>query len=159
VKKTVTAIVLVLALAICAVYWWSERLPVMLWAVHAHASEGSKDCGIVRNTSTDDGSVAAQVAIDCAESASQKGQPFFVVFSGVGTDEQISQAVVADSHGNAVQLFYATGSVQRRGLFKSPCHTPLQLFVEEMSPYGFPRLHCAPGPPPNSRISRDFLLW
>lgn len=158
-RAKVVAALLVVLLAAGVVYVWGERLPIMLWAVHAHASKESRNCGTVTNSRADDGSVAGQVAIDCAKSASQHGQPFFVVFSGTGSDAQISQAVVADGQGNAIQLFYGRGEVQRRSLFKSPCEMPLQLSVEEKSPFGFPRLHCAPRPPPNSRVSRDFLPW
>lgn len=82
-----------------------------------------------------------------------------MIFTGHGSDERVSNALVADSDGRIIELFYATGMVTPRGLLKRRCDPHIGLAVEDDSPYGFPRLHCAPWPPREVKISRDFLLW
>jgi hypothetical protein len=138
---------------------WRGNPPVIEWATKFHATHGSTDCGIVTNFDGDNGVLKGRESVKCALSAVEQGRPFFVIFSGHGVDERISHALVSDGRGSAIQLFYGTGMVDQHHISKNRCDVPLKLIVEEKSPYGFPRIHCSPWPPPQSRISADFLLW
>lgn len=119
-----------------------------------HAETGSIDCGTVTNYSGN-----GNTSIQCAQSAREQGRPFFVIFMGHGIDEHTSNALRVDAGGRAIELFHGSGMVTlpQNRVMKHDCDSPVQLLVESRSPYGFPRLHCAPWPP--SQIKRDFLLW
>jgi hypothetical protein len=121
--------------------------------------KGSIDCGTVVNSPVRSAHEEGEIAVNCARQAHEQGQPFFVIFSGHGSDEQISHALISDGKGNAIQLIYGIGMVSTHRLMKSKCQEPLTLILEPTTPYGFPRVHCAPWPPSESDLSTDFILW
>jgi hypothetical protein len=131
-----------------------NRLPWIDIAAHFHSQRGSTDCGHVVAPDYP----AAQAAIQCALTAHEQGQPFVVIFSGHGIDEQISNALVGDSNRSAVELLYATGMVTNSGtLLKHRCAVPAEIELESDSPYHIPRLHCSPWP--HTRFDKDYLFW
>ena len=158
-KKTLAVAVATLSLALLALYVWHDRLPIIAIAVRAHAARGSINCGTVTNIGWINAEDTGNAAIDCAVSASELRKPFYVVFTGYGADTKISHALVSDANGRAIQIFYATGTADRPGLWKSRCDEPLKMIIQEKTSYRFPRVHCAPWPPSQDRLSRDFLLW
>ncbi|HYG99512.1 MAG TPA: hypothetical protein VD837_10310 [Terriglobales bacterium] len=152
-KKRLVILLLTLFVIAVILFRFYDRLPVIECATRFHSAWGSVDCGHV-TTRVGKG---ADAAISCAQFAFRSGRPFTVIFTGSGIDARISNALVVDSKGNGIELFYGTGLVSPGGLVKHRCGTPMRLELEEDSPYGFPRLHCAPSPP--RKINRDFLLW
>ena len=135
-------------------YWCYQRVPWIDVAASIRSDRGSVACGHILEPDAK----AAQTAIECAMSASESGRPFVVIFTVHGIDERISNAVVGDSKGNGLELFYATGGVYNANtLFKRHCDVPAQLHVDPPTTYYIPRLHCAPWPPHN--FAKDCLLW
>jgi len=135
-------------------YWCYQRIPWIDVAARIHSQSGSVECGHI----SEPDARAAQGAIDCAMSARQSGHPFVVIFSVHGTDERVSNALVGDSRGNAIELFYATGMVNNANtVMKHRCDVPVQLRVDPPDIYHIPRLHCAPWPP--THFVKDRLLW
>jgi hypothetical protein len=135
-------------------YWCYQRLPWIELAAMIHSQRSSIDCGHILEPDVK----AAQAAIDCAISAREKGRPFVVVFSVHGIDERVSNAVVGDSRGNGVELFYATGMVNNaKTPLKHRCDAPVQLRVEPRTIYQIPRLHCSPWP--TADFAKDHLWW
>jgi hypothetical protein len=158
-KPRAAALIIVLILVSFLLYRLHDRLPVIDWAAHLHAARASIECGHATNSARQ-GAVSLDAAINCALSANEARRPFIVIFTEYGTDEQISNAVIRDAKGNAIELLYATGAVgrdERNKLLKHRCNSPTQLQVEQKSSHAFPRLHCAPWPP--DRFDRDFILW
>jgi len=136
-----------------------DRLPVIEWAARFHSERGSIECGHVTNRQRHaEPVISADAGINCAIAAHENRRPFTLLFTGSGMDERVSTAIIGDSEGNVTELIYATGMVINNStLLKHSCSRPVQLLVERRSPYGFPRLHCAPWPP--ERMERDYLLW
>ena len=131
---------------------WYNRIPWIELAAYVHSQRGSTDCGHI----VEPDYYAAQAAIACALSANERHQPFRVVFNVHGIDEKFSSAVVGDSKGNVVELFYGTGAVTNANtLFKHTCQLPVQFPVDNV--YRIPRLHCAPFR--NDAFQRDHLIW
>jgi hypothetical protein len=155
-RKRLAVLTLLMAALAAALVYSYERLPVIQWATRFHAEKDSIDCGYVAGSSClSDSHANAEAALKCALDANEHHLPFSVIFTGCGIDEQISNAVIGDSRGNAIELVYGTGMVRpRHTLLKHGCK---QLQVEQTSPYGFPRLHCAPWPP--TRLEEDYILW
>src|SRR5262249_2075128 len=140
-RKTVLILSLVAGVALSTLIWFVSDIQR---ATRFHAEAGSIDCGTVTNYSGN-----GITSIQCAQSAREHGRPFLVVFTGHGIDEQISSALIVDAGGRGIELFHGSGMVNppRNRVMKSDCYSPVQLVVESRSPYGFPRLHCAPWPP------------
>ena len=135
-------------------YWGHQRVPWIDVAASIHSQRGSVDCGHISQPDAN----AAQAAIDCAMSARKSGRPFLVVFSVHGIDERVSNAVIGDSRGNGIELFYATGMVNGANtLLKHRCDSPVNLQVDPPTTYHIPRLHCAPWP--STALVKDRLLW
>jgi hypothetical protein len=158
-KQSVVVIVVTIFMASIAIYIWRDRLPIMRMAVRAHAARGSIDCGTVSNIGWINAEEPGRAAVNCAVSAAKQHKPFYVVFTEYGADVRISHALISDGSGRSIQLVYASGTVNSHALWKSRCEEPLKVVVEETTPYSFPRVHCAPWPPSEDRLSRDFLLW
>jgi hypothetical protein len=157
-RPVAAVLVGVLFLGGFCVYRFYYVLPVIEWAAWLRSERGSIKCGLVTNSFDRSGATAAQAAIACAQSALEQHRPFLLIFTGHGIDERMSSALVGDSKGNAIELFYATGMVAPRNmLVKQRCEMPTRLEKEESSGYGFPQLHCAPWPP--KTLTRDFLFW
>lgn len=135
-------------------YWCYQRVPWIDIATSVHSQQGGVNCGHIFEPDAK----TAQAAIDCAISARESRRPFLVIFSVHGIDEHISNAVVVDSMGNGIELFYATGMVNDANtLLKHRCDAPVQLQVDPPTSYSIPRLHCAPWPDTN--LVKDRLLW
>ena len=135
-------------------YWCYQRVPWIDVAARIHSQRRSIECGHIFEPDAR----AAKGAIDCATSALESGRPFVVTFSVHGTDERVSNALVGDSRGNAIELFYATGMVNNANtLMKHRCGTPVQLLADPQNAYHIPRFHCAPWPPTD--LVKDRLLW
>ena len=131
-----------------------QRVPWIDVAASIHSQRGSVNCGHVFEPDAK----AAQAAIDCVTSAYGSGRPFVVVFSVHGIDQNVSNAVVGDSKGSGIELFYATGMVHDANtLLKRRCGAPFQLQVDRPTTYQIPRLHCVPWPP--TEVAKDRLLW
>jgi hypothetical protein len=127
-------------------------------AARLHSQWGSTNCGHVTNSQYHGETTRADAAITCAQTAYEHRQPFKVIFTGYGNDEEISNTLVANSEGRAIEVFYATGMVTNGyRLLRHRCDLPTHLVIEKDSPYGFPQLHCAEWPPKN--LDKDFLLW
>jgi hypothetical protein len=117
-------------------------------AARLHSEWGSTSCGHVTNSFYHGERPSPDVAVTCAQNALEHHHAFSVIFTGYGIDEEVSNALVANSKGKAVEVFYATGMVTNRNkLLRHRCDFPTRLVVEKNSPYGFPRLHCAEWPP------------
>jgi hypothetical protein len=159
-KRRAAALIIVLVALSLGASRWYDRLPVIEWAAHLHSAPASIDCGHATNSPNRSQAVSVDAAINCARSANEGRRPFIVIFTEYGTDEQISNAVIRDAKGSAIELVYGTGTIsreERNKLFKHRCNLPTQLQVEQGSPDTFRRLHCAPWPP--DRFDRDFVLW
>jgi len=97
-------------------------------------------------------------AIQCALGAHVRRQPFYITFDVYGIDEQISNGIVGDSQGNAIEIFYASGMVTSPAntLLRYRCPTPTRLQLA--SPViSIPRLHCEPLPP--ATLEKDHIFW
>jgi hypothetical protein len=131
-----------------AAYRLRDGWTVIEIAARLRSEWGSTSCGHVTNSSYHGERPPPAIAITCAENALDQHHPFRVIFTGYGIDAEVSNALVADSKGKVVEVFYATGMVSDRNkLSIHRCDFPARLIVEEDPPYGFPRLHCAEWPP------------
>jgi hypothetical protein len=141
----VTAILL-LAAGVVA-YRLCDGWTVIEIAAKLHSEWGSTTCGHVTNTFDHGQEPLPDLAITCAQNALEHRHAFSVIFTGYGIDEEVSNALVANSKGKAVEMSYATGmAANRNKLLKHRCDFPIRLVVEKDSPYRFPRLHCAEWP-------------
>ena len=124
--KRLQVAVLVIALILLGLllYGWYGRLPVIDWAARLHSVPASIDCGHATNSAyRSEEAVSVDAAINCALSANEAGRPFMVIFTEYGTDEQMSNAVIRDANGNAIELLHATGAAgreERSKLLKHP---------------------------------------
>jgi hypothetical protein len=142
----VTAILLLVASVVA--YRLCDGWTVIEIAARLHSEWGSTSCGHVTNSFYHGETPSGDAAITCAQNALEHHHAFSVIFSGYGIDEVVSNALVANSKGKAVEVFYATGMVTiRNKLLKHRCDFPTRLVVEKDSPYRFPRLHCTEWPP------------
>lgn len=135
-------------------YHWYNRLPWLEASVRVHSERGSTNCGQLTNS----GAIPDFTAvIQCVEAAHQQHRPFFMTVTEYGTDETYSSAIVGDSKGDAIELFYLQGMVTLANeLLKRPCHESGQFLV--VSNRGdMPQPHCYPWPPPVLR--RDHIFW
>ena len=157
-SKRVWAALAVLVIGTIAVpaYRWYSRFPWVQWAAYWHAQRDSINCG---HLTTADGvpHIDPNAAIQCALGAHVRRQPFYTTFDVYGIDEQISNGIVGDSQGNAIEIFYASGMVTPANtLLRYRCPTPARLQLD--SPViGIPRLHCEP------RVAhspeKDHIFW
>src|SRR5438552_9351025 len=122
-RRRILAVVLILAVPIIAgsLYLWSDRIPWIEMAVHIRAERNSIDCGNVNGSEH-----APTYAINCAVAAHKSHHAFFVIFYVPGVDEAISNAIVEDSRGHAMEIIYATGMVTPKGLLRHPCAEPVE---------------------------------
>lgn len=135
-------------------YDWYNRLPWLEASVRVHAERGSTNCGHLTNSGPNPDFTAV---IQCVEAAHQQHHPFFVTVTEYGTDETYSNAIVGDSEGEAIEIFYLSGTVaQANELLKRPC-PPAAQFLMVNDRGAIPQLHCYPWPP--QALERDHIFW
>ena len=90
--------------------------------------------------------------------AHERRQPFYITFDVYGVDEQISNGIVGDSQGNAIEIFYASGMVTppANTLLCHRCPTPTRLKLE-YPVISIPRLHCEPTVA--HTLEKDRIFW
>ena len=138
-------------------YRWYNRLPWLDASVRVHSEGGSTNCGHLTNSGYEAHPDASAV-IHCVMFAHSQRRPFFVTFSVHGIDEQFNSAIVGDSKGQAIELFYGLGMVERPNtLLRRRCDTLDQFVVQRETPSDIPELHCRPWPP--SALERDHIFW
>ena len=148
-KKSLGIVSAILALVAGVVaYRLCDGWTVIEMAARLHSEWGSITCGHVTNSFYHGERPSPDIAITCAQNALEHHHAFRVIFTGYGIDEEVSNALVANSRGKAVEVFYATGMVTNSNKpLSHRCDFPTRLVVEKDSPYGVPRLHCAEWPP------------
>jgi hypothetical protein len=147
-KSVGIAMAILVLLAGVVAYRLLDGWNVIEIAARLDSEWGSTSCGHVTNSYYHGERPSPDAAITCAQNALEHHQAFSMIFTGYGIDEDVSNALMANSKGEAVELFYATGMVTKRNkLLRHRCDFPTRLVVENDSPYGFPRLHCAEWPP------------
>jgi hypothetical protein len=157
-KKRV-AIVLAVTLLPAGVvlYRLCDGWTIIETAAKLHSEWGSTNCGHVTNSLYHGERIRTETAIACVQNSLERRQPFRVIFTGYGIDDEFSTALVADSKGNAIEVLYETGmgTMRNRGLLRHRCDSPTRLLTEEA--FGFLQLHCAGWPPAN--LETDYVLW
>ncbi len=158
-KALLATLAILLLVAGLVIYRICVRLRQDTWTVIelytiAYSERGSAQCGHVTNSFYHGSRVDPQIAITCAQTALANHRAFTLMYTGYGTDEGISSAIIARKDGTAEEIFYATGTVDvGNRLVKHRCDFPTRLVIEKDSPFGFPRLHCAEWPPINERLT------
>jgi hypothetical protein len=148
--------------AICAAvvlflaFRWYDRLPWLEASVRAHSERNSTNCGHLTNTGY--ANPDPDAVIHCIMSSHQQRRPFYVTFSFSGIDEQFNSGIVGDSKGQAIEIFYGVGMVERPNtLLRRRCDPFDKFIVQRESVYDIPQLHCRPWPPP--ALERDHIFW
>lgn len=153
------AIVLLVIFALMTLflaYRWYDRLPWLQVSVHVHSESGSTNCGHLTNSGYE-AHPDYDAVIHCIEVAHQQRHPFFVTISLYGVDDQWNSAIVGDSKGQAVEMFYSRGMVERANeLLRRRCDVSGEFLVQRQHPYD-PFPHCHPWPPPT--LERDHIFW
>ena len=145
------------AFAFFLAYRWYDRLPWLEASVRAHAGRNSTNCGHLTNSGYEP-HPNPEAVIHCVVSAHKQRHPFFVTLSFSGVDEQFNSAIIGDSKGQAIEVFYAVGMVERPNtLLRRRCDVSRELLVQSESAHDIPQPHCRPWPPP--AVERDHLLW
>ena len=93
------------AMILFLAYRWYDRLPWLEASVRVHSERGSTNCGNLTNSGYE-AHPDSTVVIRCVESAHQQHRPFFVTLSIHGVDDYYSSAIVGDSNGEAIEIFY-----------------------------------------------------
>jgi hypothetical protein len=150
-------------LVICAgttlflLYRWYNQLPWLDASVRVHSERGSTNCGHLTNSGYEAHPDSAAV-IRCVESAHQQHRPFFVTLSFHGIDDYYSSAIVGDSKGQAIEIFYWSGMVIRTNeLLRRRCDVSGRFLVLSGDKRDIPQPHCSPWPP--STVERDHIFW
>lgn len=156
-RLAIALLVIFAAMALFLAYRWYDRFPWLEASVRVHSDKGSTNCGHLTNSGYE-AHPDANVVINCVISAHQQRLPFFVTLSFHGVDEQFNSAIVGDSKGRAIEIFYGVGMVERPNtLLRRRCEMSDQFIVERETPSGIPELHCQPWPPP--ALEADHILW
>ena len=149
--------VLVVGVFTLTLYRGYDRFPWVQWAAYWHTQRGSINCG---HLTMADGvpHIDPNAGIQCALRAHQRRRPFYITFDVYGIDEQVSNGIIEDSRGNAIEIFYASGIVTppRNTLLRLRCLPPVRLRIEPATNYGIPRLHCEARRA--AVLERDYLL-
>ena len=95
--------------------------------------------------------------IRCVESAHQQHHPFFVTLSFHGIDDYYSSAIVGDSKGQAIEIFYWSGTVIRANEVLRRRYVSGQFLVLSGNKREIPQPHCSPWPP--SIVECDHIFW
>lgn len=157
-KRLAIALLLIFAaLTLFLAYRWYDRFPWLEASVRVHSERGSTNCGHLTNSDYE-AHPDANAVINCVISAHQQRRPFFVTLSFHGVDEQFNSAIVGDSKGQAIELFYGVGMVERPNtLLRRHCDMSDQFILQRETPSGIPELHCQPWPP--HALQGDHILW
>lgn len=157
-RLSVTPAAIVIAVAFCLSYRWYDRFPWLEASVcAAHRERGSTNCGHLTNSGYEP-HPNPEVVIRCIVSAQQQRRPFFVTVSISGNDEQFNSAIIGDSKGQAIEIFYARGMVERPNtLLKRRCDVSGEFLVESENVNDISQPHCRPWPPIS--FKRDHILW
>ena len=129
--KRLAFVLLLIFAAICLflAYRWYDNLPWLEASISFHSERGSTNCGHLTNSGYGTHPDSASV-IHCVESAHRQHRPFFVTLSIVGGDAFFSSAIVGNSKGDAIEIFYWSGYVIRANkLFKRRCNVSGQFLV------------------------------
>src|SRR5215472_13307855 len=147
VKRIAIALVVIfVAMVVFLAYRWYDRFPWLEVSVRAHSERGSTDCGHLTNSSYEP-HPDPDAVINCVVSAHQQRRPFFVTLSLHGVDEQFNSAIVGNSKGQAIEIFYGVGMVDRPNkLLRRRCSD--QFIIQRETVSDIPQLHCQPWPPP-----------
>ncbi len=157
-RRLVAVVLLIFAaILLFLLYRWYDRFPWLDAAVRIHAEGASANCGHLTNSGyeahPDPGAVLRWV-----ETAHQQHRPFFVTLSVHGNDEIFSSAIVGDSKGQAIEIFYPSGYAERANeLLRRHCDVSGQFLVLVGEKGDIPQPHCQPWPP--STLERDHLFW
>jgi hypothetical protein len=156
VKRLAIALLVVLAaMTLFLAYRWYDRLPWLEASMRVHSEKGSTNCGHLTNSMVEE--IPDSTAVfNCVESAHQEHRPFFVTLSVYGIDDYYSSAIVGDSKGEAIEIFYWSGVVVRANkLFRRRCNVSGQFLVLTGETGGI--FHCYPWPP--VALERDHIFW
>ena len=138
-------------------YRWYDRFPWLEASVRAHSERGSANCGHLTNSGYE-AHPDPNAVIHCIQSAHQQRRPFYATLTLSGVDEQFNSAIVGDSQGRAIEIFYGVGMVERPNtLLRRRCDVSGNFLVQRESVYDIPQPHCAPWPPP--ALDRDHIFW
>lgn len=157
-KRLTNALVVTFAaITLLLFYRWYDRFPWLEASVRFHSESGSTNCGHLTNSGYEAHPDSTAV-IHCIESAHQQHHPFFVTLSLHGVDDFYSSAIVGDSKGQAIELFYWSGMVIRANeLLRRRCNVSNQLLFVIGDRGDIPQPHCNPWPPP--ALERDHIFW
>jgi hypothetical protein len=153
----IALLVIFAAMTLFLTYRWYNRFPWLEASVRVHAERGSTNCGHVTNSGYEAHPDSTAV-IHCVEAAHQQNRPFFVTFSFHGVDDFYSNAIVGDSKGQAIEIFYSGGMViQANELLRRRCEVSKQFLVVGADRGDIPQPHCFPWPP--NTLERDHIFW
>jgi len=153
----IALLVVLAAMTLFLAYRWYDRLPWLEASIRVHSERGSTNCGYLTNSGYEAHPVSAAV-IHCVESAHQQHRPFFMTLNIYGIDAYYASAIVGDSKGGAIEIFYWSGMVVRANrLFRRRCDVSGQFLVLSGARGDVPQPHCYPWPP--SALERDHIFW
>ena len=156
-RLSIAMAAIVIAFAFFLAYRWYDRFPWLEASVRAHAKRGSTNCGHLTNSGYQP-HPNPEAVIQCVVSAHQQRRPFFVTVSVSGVDEQFNSAIIGDSKGQAIEIFYALGMVERPNtLLRRRCDVSGEFLVQNESTHEIPQPHCRPWPP--TAFERDHIFW
>jgi hypothetical protein len=156
-RSIIGLLVIFAATTLFLFYRWHDRLPWLDASVRIHSESGSTNCGHLTNSGYEAHPDSAAV-IRCVESAHQQHRPFFVTLSVHGVDDYYSSAIMGDSKGQAIEIFYSSGMVIRANeLLRRRCEVSGQFLVLSGDKDDIPQPHCNPWPP--STVERDLIFW
>ena len=157
-KRLAIALLLMFAaLTLLLAYRWYDRFPWLEASIRVHSERGSTNCGHLTNSGYE-AHPDANAVINCVLSAHQRRRSFVVTLSFDGVDEQFNSAIVGDSKGQAIELFYGVGMVERPNtLLRRHCDMSDQFILQRETPSGIPELHCQPWPP--HALEGDHIFW
>lgn len=153
----IALLVIFASMALFFAYRWYDRFPWLEASVRAHSQRGSTNCGHLTN-SRNEAHPNSTVVIQCVEYAHQQHSPFFVTLSVHGIDDYYSSAIVGDSKGEAIEIFYWSGmAIRANKLFRRQCDIAGQFLVLSEDRGDIPQPHCYPWPP--AALERDHIFW
>lgn len=156
-RLVMTTLVAFAAVTLFLAYRWYDRFPWLDASVRVHSEMGSMNCGHLTNSGYEAHPDSAAV-IHCVEVAHQQHHPFFVTLSFHGYDDFYSSAIVGDSKGQAIEIFYSSGMVVRaNALQRRRCDVSSEFLVVIGDRGDIPQPHCYPWPP--TALERDHIFW
>ncbi|HEX4785725.1 MAG TPA: hypothetical protein VH350_15390 [Candidatus Sulfotelmatobacter sp.] len=145
------------AVTLLLAYYWYDRLPWLETSLRVHSERGGANCGHLTNSGYEAHPDSTAV-IHCVESAHQQHRPFVVKLSVYGVDDYYSSAIVGDSKGGAIEIFYWSGMVIRANkLLRRRCDVSGQFLMLNGDKGDIPQPHCHPWPP--GALEQDHIFW